>query len=321
MPSPAIIGHRAQLAQLESDLSSGNLSHAYLFVGPPGIGKFTVTKWFAKKIMTKDAPPSEHERIEEQMDRLIHPDVLVLDQLWMDDVCDDFDVIAQSSNIPQQHRAKAKVKTDVIGIDDVRVLQERLNETGTSGHRLCLIKSVERMRDEAANAFLKTLEEPHPGTVFLLTAESEEIVLPTIRSRSRVVAFQRVGEQEIQSLLSGVDATDARFILHIAQGAPGLAVRLRDDPDALAHEKQVHDQARNVWVARSLADRLQLLTPLHERGKEAEQFLRHLAITLRESPNRSRSGEAALTALIRERETNAHRQLMVQKFALDIDNK
>ncbi len=313
-----IVGHAHQRAQLAQDLEMDNLAHAYLFVGPPHIGKFAVAKWFAKQIMTKNLSAEMREAVEHQIDQLIHPDVFMLDQLWMEEVSDDFEVIAKSSNIPQQHRMKAKVKTDIIGIDDVRVIQERLQETGTSPHRLCLIRDVSRMRDEAANAFLKTIEEPLPGRVFLFTAESTGVVLPTIVSRCRVLQFQRVGDRDIAALVKDSDPADARFITHIAQGAPGIAMRLREDPETLIAEKQVHQQARSVWTARSLADRLHALKPVTERGKEAENFLRHLALTLRELPDGSREQERALMQLLQDLETNAHRQLIVQRFGMSV---
>lgn len=315
-----LIGHAPQIAQLERDLETGNLAHAYLFVGPPRTGKFTVAKWFAKRIMTQHAASDTRQSIEQQIDRLIHPDVLVLDTLWMEEVNDDWDEIARHSNVPQQHRAKAKVKTDVIGIEDVRVIQERLYETGLSSHRVCMIRDIERMRDEAANAFLKTIEEPPPGRVFLFTAESEAGVIPTIASRCRIVHFSRVGDREIVGMLTDLEPDESRFIVHIAQGAPGLATELHDDPDRLREEKQIHQQARSVWTARNLAGRLESLKPLSERGPDAERFLRHLALTLRESPEGTREQERALMQLVRDLETNAHRQLMVQRFALEIDN-
>lgn len=317
--SSPLVGHAVQIHQLEKDLDSGNLSHAYLFVGPPRIGKFTVAKWFAKRIMTH-GNPEHREIIEEQIDRLIHPDVLVLDRLWMEEVSDDWDELAKYSNVPQQHRAKAKVKTDIIGIDDVRMIQERLYETGTSPHRICLIRSVERMRDEAANAFLKTIEEPPPGRVFILTAESESSVIPTILSRCRVVRFQRVGDREIAGMLTDLEQDESRFIVHIAQGAPGLAKALHDDPDALRIEKQTHEHAKSVWTARTLADRLSQLKPMLERGPEAESFLRHLSLTLRELPGGTRAQERSLMQLVRDLETNAHRQLLVQRFALELES-
>lgn len=317
----SLVGHRPQVAQLEQDLSSGNLSHAYLFVGPPHAGKFTVAKWFAKKIMAADVPPERREETERQIDALIHPDVLVLDRLWMDEAFDDLHELAKYTNVPQQHRIKGKMKTDVISIDDVRLIQERVQETGMSPHRVCLIRSVGRMRDEAANAFLKTLEEPPPGRVFLLTADAVGDVLPTISSRCRVVRFERVGDKDMRSLVESLPGDEANFILRTAQGSPGLAMRLKSDPEALRLEQQVHARARSVWTATSLASRLHALSDVTERGPDADRFLRHLFLTLRDSPLAGRPQERALMQLVRDLETNAHRTLIVQRFALSIVDK
>lgn len=313
-----LVGHRPQILQLESDLSSGNLAHAYLFVGPQRVGKFAVAKWFAKKIMTMDVRAAEKEEVGRRIDALIHPDVLVLDKLWMEETQDDYDMLGKYTNLAQQHRAKAKMKTDVISIDDVRQLQDRIQETGQGRHRVCLIRSVERMRDEAANAFLKTLEEPPPGRVFILTAEGSGSVLPTISSRARLVRFERVGDKDMKPMLTGLEPDEARFILHIAQGSPGTAVRLRDDADALREEKQMHEHARGVWAARGLGSRLRQLKPLFERGPQAERFLTHLALSLREWPGAPRGWERVLMQMVRDLETNAHRQLIVQRFALGL---
>jgi len=312
----SIIGHEQQRKELLNDLESGNLSHAYLFVGPQHVGKTTVARWFAQEILLRDVPAAQRADAEEQMRKLIHHDLLVLDQLWIEEQCEDWHVIAKSSNLPQQHRSKAPklMKTDTISIEDVRVIQEHLQATGDLPHRVCIITSVERMRDEAANAFLKTLEEPPPGRVFLLTAERLTDVLPTIISRTRVVQFTKLGHAAMKLHIADA-GEDVPFLLHLSLGAPGTMLQLRDDPDALRLEKTRHGQAASVWETASLGERLSLLSPLFERGQEAERFLLHLALALRESPRRDYKRERALNALIRGLETNAHRQLIVQRFA------
>ena len=160
-----ILGHAYARASLEADLKAGNLAHAYLFAGPRHVGKFAVAHWFVRRVLTEGLDPDAAAELTRQLDRLIHPDLLVLDQLWMDEICDDWDIISKTSNVPQEHRAKREppMKTDTISIDDVRAIQERLHSTGAGTHRFCLIRSVERMQDEAANALLKILEEPPPA--------------------------------------------------------------------------------------------------------------------------------------------------------------
>lgn len=317
--TPAILGHDPQRAQLASDLQSSNVAHAYLFAGPAHVGKFTLAKRFAADLVLGAAPPDRREDAQARIDRMIHPDVLVLDKLWMEEVQEDWEEIAKFSNVPQGHRAKApKAKTDVIGIDDVRAIQDRLQETGEGPVRVCLIRSVERMRDEAANALLKILEEPPPGRVFLLTTQSLTGILPTIISRSRVLQFGAVPLKDIAALLKGASEDDKAFILHVCRGAPGTALALLNDPDLLRIEQQAHAQSVAFWAKRSAHERLKILAPLHERGPDAERLLFHLHLALRQSGAATPSRYGPLARLVRDLQTNAHRQLVAQRFALDV---
>lgn len=319
--SPTILGHKKQLLQLEQDVKVNNLSHAYLFAGAPHVGKTTVAHWFARHILTQNLSDDQKERVHHQLEKLIHPDLLVLDQLWMEDRCEDWNVIAQTSNIAQQHRAKAGAKTDSISVEDVRQVQERLHETGELPHRVCIIRGVERMQEAAANAFLKILEEPPKGCVFILTTESLTSLLPTVISRARVLRFERVGDRDIQTLLRDQSEEDASFILHIAQGAPGVAFNLMNDPEALRAEKTLHAQAVGFWDAPTLFDRLNNLESLSDRGEKSDRYMFHLALALRESGDYSPTRERAFMHLLQGLKTNAHRTLQIQEFAFACETK
>jgi len=314
-----VIGHSTILSELTLDIEASNVTHAYLFSGPAHVGKMTVAHWFASQLLCSGLPEEQHAACFRQIEKLTHPDLLVLDQLWIEDVCDDWNVIARTSNAPQVHRAKKPAaKTDTISIDDIRALQERLYETATGKHRCCIIRSVERMQAAAANAFLKILEEPPSGLVFILTTQALSSLLPTVISRARVLRFRRLPHAQLLRLLDGVPEDDQQFILRIAQGAPGVACMLRDDPDALRAHRQIASRARAFWEREAIEDRLRTLSLLEKRGAEAEQFLLHLALALREhSP--SPSSVDAFHALAQGLQTNAHRKLLVQRFALALE--
>lgn len=316
LPQSRIIGHKKQLLQLAQDLETNNLSHAYLLAGSPHLGKTTLAHWFARQILTRTLDGAKKEEVMRQMDYLIHPDFLVLDQLWMEERCEDWDEIAKSSNISQQHRAKLGTKTDIISIDDVREIQHRLQDTGDLPNRVCIIRGVERMQEGAANAFLKILEEPPEGRVFILTTESLAALLPTITSRARVLRLERAADRELQTLMQELPEEESTFILHVAQGAPGMAIRLMNDPDQLRAERMLHTQAATFWGSSTLLDRLNQLEPLAERGTEADRFLFHLSLALRSVPDYKPEQERALTQLVRGLRTNAHRQLQIQQFAI-----
>lgn len=324
MPAQEIIGHAAQRAVLSEDIASGNVAHAYLFAGPRHVGKATVARWFARELLTQDQDAAAKEKTLAQIDRLIHPDFLSLDQLWIEEVMEDWNVIAKTTNLPQDHRSKAPriMRTDTIAIDDVRAIQERLQETGIGAVRCCFIRSIERMQDEAGNALLKILEEPPPGRVFLCTTQNIADVLPTVLSRMRVVHFRTLPEHDLLPIVRDMAEEDREFALHVAQGAPGKLLRLKHDPAVLTAEKLLHGKALGFWSATTLLDRFSALKPLHDRTPEADRFLLHLALTLRElRPPQLPSFSAALATLLREFQTNAHRELLTQKFALKIDSE
>ena len=132
--------------------------------------------------------------------------------------------------------------------------------------------------------------------------------------------FERVADREIATLLKDVDDDERRFILHLAGGAPGKAVMLARDPDLLREEHQLHDTAMAFWNSYSPIDRMTALTPLHERGAEADRFLLHLALALRETEGYSHHQTQALTELVEGLKTNASRTLMTEQFALAINN-
>ncbi len=339
-PPAHIVGHHDQVQSLLEDLERGNVAHAYLLTGTRHLGKFTVAKWFAKTLLQHGALTSEEEQqVSATFDRLIHSDLFVLDQLWIEGVCEDFALIARTSNVPQHHRKETRAKTDEISIDDIRALQERLYEVGTGRHRCCLIRSAERMTEPAANALLKVLEEPPEGMVFLLTSQYPSAVLATVISRTRILRFSRLPYQELQPLLENVNADDAQFLLRLAQGAPGVVCRLRDDPDALRCERTMYANAADFWRSSSLSSRLPLLTPLTERSEEAEHLLLHLALALREraadgvhppglrpvpaqhwsgGQDYDRQATRALHELMRGLKTNTNRKLLVHEFALRV---
>lgn len=299
------------------DLGGGNLSHAYLFTGQEGVGKTAIARWFASELLSQNVEASQQEQVRHMVDKLHHPDILVLDELWIEEQNEDWEQISKYSNAPQRHREKPpKSRSNSIGIDDVRALQERLADTGSGTYRVCIITHAERMREEAANALLKSLEEPLPGRVFILTASSPKQLLPTIISRVRTMQFSPVPTSELRQLLSGEDEETSQFLLSIAAGAPGRIVRLLHDRELLLHERMLHTQAASFWHASSLHDRLKSLEPLVKKGQDADRFFAHLMASLHMLPASQRPSLTAWQQLESGLRTNANRDLIVQRFAL-----
>lgn len=327
MPLPAlqsIIGHEKQRAELLRDAMSGSPAHGYLFAGKRHLGKFTVARWFAEFLLTQD---SQNEIEKESRSRLIrkntHPDLLTLDALWIEDSCTDWNVIAQSSSLSQQHRAKAKVKTDTIGIDDVRALQERLYETPQGSRMICLIRSLERLHITAANALLKILEEPPPRVLFCCTTESLSSIPATVISRMRVLHFAPLPRALLEPLVRDLPDDDRELLLGVAQGCPGIIIRCREDAERLRSERQAGIDAHRFLESASLLERFRELITILEKDNASSPFLRQIFLKiskdLRGSPHEA--GKAASTArnffsLLRMLETNPNRNLLAAHAAL-----
>jgi len=317
-----IAGHTKQQGELLSDIANDNVAHAYLFSGKPNIGKTTVAHWFAWRLLVAHLPPDEAKSVRMQMEKFIHPDFLCLDDLWTEDVQEDWNVIGLSSNISHLQRSKKPAaRTDAISIDDLRALSGRLQATGSNPYLCCVIRGIERMQPTAATSFLKILEEPPPRVIFILTTDSPTTLLPTVLSRTRTLRFAPLKKSEMISLLHGRDDEDAGFALHIAEGAPGTLRQLLDNPDTLRGSKQLHAQAKQFWQTTSLKDRMSWLLKSTEKKQEIDDVLMHLGLTLKEYPDvRKRATFVhAYSALANDLHTNAHRGLILERFALAVD--
>jgi len=203
-----VAGHRRVLALLESQLDGDHLSHAYLFVGEPQLGKTTVARRFATMLL----PEVPLER---------HPDY------WEDDriaavKMDEVRLIARQEG-PEAHSQS---------------LVEFLNlKPGLGRRRVALVSNFGRLPDLAQNLLLRAIEEPHPNRVIILTTPSLSpfVVLPTIVSRCQRVSFHPVPENEVAQLLvgRGVAAERAEELAALSRGRPGWALRASDDPAVL----------------------------------------------------------------------------------------
>lgn len=315
-----IFGHTKQQATLLHDIAKGNVAHAYLFSGPEHIGKSTIARWFAVELLAAHEG-TDKAAARSQVERMIHPDFLSLDLLWVEGESEDWATIGRYSNISQKHRSKAPTaKTDTISIDDVRGLISLVHETSQSDYRICLITNIERMHAEAANALLKIIEEPPPRVVFLLTTADPAALLPTITSRTRVLHFSSLTNEEMQPMVKDETDDDATLMLHLSRGAPGLLQKYIDDPDAFLHAKKLHARARSFWSSDSVQKRLSLSVSAQDSRKSAEEFLFHLGLTLREVgsiTDRARC-TTEYTKLVNALATNTNRGLALSTFTLAI---
>ena len=195
-----IIGHGEILDFLASAWERGQLAHAYLLTGPTGVGKAEVARWLARKVLGTDNLEA-------------HP---------------DFSSVERGAN------AKTGKLQNAIVIDQIHELRGRLSlGSMMGGWKVAVLEGAERLNEAAANALLKTLEEPHAKTVLILTADTNESVMPTVRSRCQTVILNRVSRTEIAAGLAerGIDPPKADLAARLSGGCPGRALALATDRD------------------------------------------------------------------------------------------
>ena len=230
-----LVGQGAAEDVLRSAYSSGRMAHGWLFAGPRGIGKATLAYRLARFMFTY---PTGHEGGEGGLgvpgdagaSRLVangsHPDLHVLSS--------DPD---QSQDNKKPVSARGEIK-----IDQVRALSRVLAQTtGAGGARVCIIDAADALNRNAANALLKSLEEPPANTFFILVAHRPAQVLPTLRSRCRRLDLARLAPGQVETMLrqtlgDGIGG-DAGEIVTLANGSIGDALRLANEGGlALARE-------------------------------------------------------------------------------------
>jgi DNA polymerase-3 subunit delta' len=219
------LGHDAQIAELIAASSAERLHHGWIFAGPKGVGKAGIALDFAKRLLVAGAGrPVPEGRLAPDADDVIvrllaggaHPDFVRLERLERDDKKSETGQLARN-----------------ITVDQVRGLARLLHSAPSMGsRRIVLIDSADDLETGAANALLKNLEEPPAGALFLLVAHRPGRLLPTIRSRCRVLRFQTLSDDAMLEALSAalpdVPAAERGKLGVGAEGSPGQAIAARD---------------------------------------------------------------------------------------------
>lgn len=204
-PFSAIIGHETVCGVLTRALAAGRLAHAYLFVGPIGCGRRTVAEALAKTWLGTEGNLDSHP---------------------------DFMRLARGED-----EKTGKEKTGIV-VAQVRELVERFGLSSFSGRKLVLIEEADRLIGGAANALLKTLEEPRGDAMLILRAERLDAVPATLVSRCQVIRFTPVPRVQLAVALEvrGLDAPEAARLAARSFGCPGRALRLMRDGEARAED-------------------------------------------------------------------------------------
>lgn len=277
-------GNENRLAELENDLVSGKISHAYLFAGPAEIGKFTAAKFFAQLLVCENRACGECRECK-LIRANVHPNLTLVGDLWIEGVNEDLELLARKSNFNQTHRTKnPKAKTNTIRIDDLREILSRVNHA-TASWNVFVIHEIERMNREATNFFLKTLEEPPPRTVFILTTNNLPLLLPTIVSRCRVLNFGNVSPTaiaaQIQKKFPDLSEAERSRVVNFAMGKPIRAEKLAADPTVFREFTEYFERIKNLVERPNIADKLAFAEKVSATNPETQKFLEAFAYFLR----------------------------------------
>jgi len=222
-----VLGQDRAIAILRAAIDSKRLHHAWIFHGPPGVGKLTTALAFAAILLDPSSEPDLAGRVAPDPDSSAqallragtHPDLhLVTKEL------------AAVSRDPQIRDSKQRTIAKA-------VLEEFLIEPstrtgsaiGARAHKVFLIDEAELIDARGQNALLKTLEEPAPGRVIILMTSREEHLLSTIRSRAQRVAFAPLDDAAMKAWLkrsdldvSGLSKPTLEWLTRFAEGSPGM---------------------------------------------------------------------------------------------------
>ena len=269
---PRVIGQQRVKQTLLSALRTGRIAHAYLFYGEEGVGKDAMALELARMIQC------EQQREEAcgqcgsclRVQEMQHPDLQLITALPVGKGEDKGDPPLAKlspddlSAIQEEYRRKGEnpyhqisiPRANVIKISSVRELRREATMTAFGGKkRVFVISRAEDMEDSAANALLKTLEEPAGGCIIVLTTANREALLPTIVSRCQQIRFDPLTEEEIRSALinrDGVDVTHAGLVARLANGSYSRALSLLQD-DVFAERKFVIDFIRDALSGNAAA--------------------------------------------------------------------
>jgi DNA polymerase-3 subunit delta' len=206
-----IKGHDPIVNLFVTAYSQGRLGHAYLFIGPTGVGKQTFARELAKALLCERP----------------------LQKLVACDTCPSCH-LAEAGTHPDLICAKRPDDVVELPVSVIREMSEQLSlKPARGGRKVAILDDADDLNEASANAFLKTLEEPPPGSLLILIGGgSADRQLPTILSRCQIVRFAPLPAETVESLLKEHEVTEpARLqrLLRVAEGSVGQALALDDE--------------------------------------------------------------------------------------------
>lgn len=236
-PFSQTIGHQRALDVLMRLFAGDRAPHALLIVGPSHVGKGHVIGELVRYLLQTDRP---------------------------------FEALSDVVVVKRQKDRKTEKQKNNISVEQIRELTARLSMSSLGGSwKVAIIEEAQCLSIGAANALLKTLEEPKGQTLIILRAPSVESVLPTIASRCQYVRLSIVPQKELVGALQkrGLSGADAETLAARSLGCPGLAIRYIQDGGLRARKELAREQVRTLLVA-PLHVRLRAVTELIPKTEE-----------------------------------------------------
>lgn len=254
-------GHEDAWREWRAALGGPRMHHGWILAGPRGLGKASFALAAARELVAEPGVPQPVGQ---------HPDILVLSHLP-----------ATKEDEKKREEGKPYQLKRNIAVDQIRSVQQRLFTRPTLGsRRAIIIDPADDLEKGAANALLKSLEEPPQGTFFLLVAHRPGRLLPTIRSRCRILRFTRLNDTQMDAALREqapeASATARAAAIHAAAGSPGAALE---------------------FLSLDLAPVYELLSQIARQGDPGFALRARLADAIGARPDRAR--QAAMLELAR----------------------
>jgi DNA polymerase-3 subunit delta' len=250
-----VAGHNWVLDTLSASLAAGKVSHAYLFSGPPSIGKHTLAVCLAQAVncLSEDRPCNQCESCRRIREGL-HPDVHLVDL--------HYQALLLEKDDDEQKELR---------IDTIRSVSQQASLKPFEGsYKVFIIPDAELMNPHASNALLKTLEEPPPHVLLILTTRDSRLLPPTIVSRCQVFGLRPVPAQVIEEELQathGLGAEQAKVLARMSGGRIGWAIDAAHDQSGLEYREQTLRQLAGLSTM-SRFDRLDFAQQLaRHRGR------------------------------------------------------
>lgn len=247
-----LIGNNEIKESLMKILSSGNISHSYMFIGTRGIGKDKFAKEFAKGILCLNDTNKPCENCKS---------------------CVSF----SDNNNPDFYEIELEEDENSIKIDTIRDMQKKIQELPIiSNRKVYIINDSEFMTKDAQNCLLKTLEEPPKFTTIILIVSNESKILNTIKSRCLKIYFKDINENELEQYIKQNLITDnfTPNMLKACQGSIGKATNILKNKEMYTTIDEVFENVENY----SLIDVVPKLEILYKNKEHINEMLEYINV-------------------------------------------